>query len=177
MRKLNPFFLWRKKETFNNSIKQGYRENRWTQYTNINKKYENTYRSIARKSAIQYWIFPLDLAVVIAKNDCNQFRATRDEYIFQSKKILGKKLLFKQIQKFAIYIVVMFALWKPLVIFYLVEFLFALFLCLLEFLKEIWLFTVHYPLETQLQEGMLITMHTKTTDIYLVNLARAMKDA
>lgn len=38
------------------------------------------------------------------------FRATRDEYIFQSKKILGKKLLFKQIQKFAINIVVMFAL-------------------------------------------------------------------
>ena len=105
------------------------------------------------------------------------FRATRDEYIFQSKKILGKKLLFKQIQKFAINIVVMFALWKPLVIFYLVEFLFALFSCLLKFLKEIWLFTVHYPLETQLQEGMLITMHTKTTEIHLVNLARAMKDA
>ena len=34
-----------------------------------------------------------------------------------------------------------------------------------------------YPLETQLQEGMLITMHTKTTEIHLVNLARAMKDA
>lgn len=100
------------------------------------------------------------------------FRATRDEYIFQSKKILGKKLLFKQIQKFAINIVVMFVLWKPLVIFY----LFALFLCLLEFLKEIWLFTVHFPLETQLQEEMLITMHTKTTDSHLANLARAMKD-
>ena len=28
----------KKKETFNNSIKQGYRENRWTQYTNIKKK-------------------------------------------------------------------------------------------------------------------------------------------
>ena len=105
------------------------------------------------------------------------FRATRDGYIFQGKKILGKKSLFKQIQKFAIYIAVMFALWKPLVIFYLVEFLFALFLCPLEFSKEIWLFTVHYPLETKLQEGMLITMHTKTTDIHLVHLARAMKDA
>ena len=46
----------------------------------------------------------------------------------------------------------------------------------LRVLKEIWLFTVHYPLETQLQEGMLITMHTKTTEIHLVNLARAMKD-
>ena len=103
------------------------------------------------------------------------FRATRDEYIFQSKKILGKKLLFKQIQKFAINIVVMFVLWKPLVIFYLF-YLFALFLCLLEFLKEIWLFTVHFPLETQLQEEMLITMHTKTTDSHLANLARAMKD-
>ena len=105
------------------------------------------------------------------------FRATRDEYIFQSKKILGKKLLFKQIQKFAINIVVMFALWKPLVIFYLVEFLFALFSCLLKFLKEIWLFTVHYPLESQLQEGMSITMYTKTADSHLANLARAMKDA
>ena len=38
------------------------------------------------------------------------FRATRDGYIFQGKKILGKKSLFKQIQKFAIYIAVMFAL-------------------------------------------------------------------
>ena len=90
---------------------------------------------------------------------------------FKAKKILGKNLLFKQIQKFAIYIVVMFALCKPLVIFYFVEFLFALFLCLLEFLKEIWLCTVHCPLETQLQEGMLITMYTKTTDSHLVNLA------
>ena len=38
------------------------------------------------------------------------FRATRDEYIFQGNKILGKKLLVKQIQKFAIYIAVMFVL-------------------------------------------------------------------
>lgn len=65
------------------------------------------------------------------------FRATRDEYIFQGKKILGKKSLFKQIQKFAIYIAVMFALWKPLVIFYLVEFLFALLLCLRVFKRNL----------------------------------------
>lgn len=32
-----------KKETFNNSIKQGYRENRWTQYTNIKKKNRKTH--------------------------------------------------------------------------------------------------------------------------------------